>query len=382
MQNKHKVSYATMVLEPIPKGEPSQMLTEQTLRDYPDLVKVMTGVPADDFWTLMAAIETEYPTITRQRTPAKERQRAPGGGRPCDLPLVIRVAMLLFYLRTHVPQWLVALLFGATQSDVSRDLRRILPVLHAVLPSPAVWDVAPPPDADDATDATDTTDATDATDATDTTDATDATDATPAVPQVTAMHVLVDATEQEVARSQERATRKKYYSGKQKAFTLKTQLVTDDDHTIIAISVAVPGTMHDKKLCDAVETVARLPDGATMEGDKGYQGLAAAVDTITVVDATTGETQEVARVTVRTPIKKPRGGELTTEQQEYNRAINAVRVRVEHCIGWAKNWRILATQFRCSHTIYTSVMQAVCGFVNLQTQRWQAAKQAEAAYCA
>jgi hypothetical protein len=77
-----------------------------------------------------------------------------------------------------------------------------------------------------------------------------------------------------------------------------------------------------------------------------------------------------------------RGGELTTEQQEYNRAINAVRVRVEHCIGWAKNWRILATQFRCSHTIYTSVMQAVCGFVNLQTQRWQAAKQAEAAYCA
>jgi hypothetical protein len=34
MQNKHKVSYATMVLEPIPKGEPSQMLTEQTLRDF------------------------------------------------------------------------------------------------------------------------------------------------------------------------------------------------------------------------------------------------------------------------------------------------------------------------------------------------------------
>jgi hypothetical protein len=57
----------------------------------------MTGVPADDFWTLMAAIETEYPTITRQRTPAKARQRAPGGGRPCDLPLVIRVAIILFY---------------------------------------------------------------------------------------------------------------------------------------------------------------------------------------------------------------------------------------------------------------------------------------------
>jgi hypothetical protein len=202
------------------------------------------------------------------------------------------------------------------------------------------------------------------------------------VPQVTAMHVLVDATEQEGARSKDSLTRKRYYSGKQKGFTLKTQLVTDDDHHIVAISVAVPGMMHDKKLGDAVETVARLPDGATVDGDKEYQGLAAAVDTITVVDTTTGAMQEVAQVTVRMPIKKPRGGELTAEQQEYNRAINAIRVRVEHCIGWAKNWRILATQFRCSPTIYISVMQVVGGFVNLQTQRWQAAKQAEPAYCA
>jgi hypothetical protein len=57
-------------------------------------------------------------------------------------------------------------------------------------------------------------------------------------------------------------------------------------------------------------------------------------------------------------------------------------VRVEHCIGWAKNWAILATQFRCSHEIYTSILHVVCGLVNQQTERWQKAKQAEAAYCA
>ncbi len=49
-------------------------------------------------------------------------------------------------------------------------------------------------------------------------------------------------------------------------------------------------------------------------------------------------------------------------------------MRVEHCVGWAKNWAILATRFRCAHTIYTPIMRTICGFVNVQTQRWQTTK--------
>jgi hypothetical protein len=37
------------------------------------------------------------------------------------------------------------------------------------------------------------------------------------------------------------------------------------------------------------------------------------------------------------------------------------------------NWAIIATRFRCAHSIYNLVMQVVCGLVNQQTQRWQAA---------
>jgi hypothetical protein len=86
----------------------------------------------------------------------------------------------------------------------------------------------------------------------------------------------------------------------------------------------------------------------------------------------------VPRLTVQTPTKKPKGGELSDEQRAFNRALGAIRVRIEHCIGWAKNWAILATRFRCGHAIYTSIMRTICGLVNLQTARWQAAK----AYCA
>jgi hypothetical protein len=341
------------------------MLTEQILRDYPLLVKALTGVPAETFWQMIADMEAQYPNYQRQRHTHDERQRAVGGGRTCDRSLVIRVTMLLCYLRTHIPQTLVALLCGGTQSDVSRDLRRLLPLLREVLPTPDIWELMEEPASATADESPH-----------------EETQAAPAPARITQTHVLVDATEQEVARSQDSATRKQYYSGKQKEFTLKTQIVTDDDHHIIAISAAVPGTMHDKKLCDRLHTLERLPDGAEAKLDKGYQGVAAQVETVTVRDATTGQTQQVARLRVQTPIKKPRGGELTDEQNASNRTINTVRVRAEHCIGWAKNWAILATQFRCSHTIYTSVMQVVCGLVNRQTERWQEAKRADAAYCA
>ncbi len=79
-------------------------------------------------------------------------------------------------------------------------------------------------------------------------------------------------------------------------------------------------------------------------------------------------------VNLTVPFKNPKGGELTAEQKAFNRVLGALRVRVEHCIGWAKNWAILATRFRCAHTVYTAIMCTICGLVNVQTQRWQTAK--------
>jgi hypothetical protein len=263
--------------------------------------------------------------------------------------LVIRVALVLTYLRLHITQEATALLYGATQSDVSRELRRLLPLILLVLPIPEVWEVV----AEEA----------------------------PLIEaqvlklgQLAGERALVDATEQQVYRSQDSDKRKQYYSGKKKQFTLKTQLVTDGEHHIQAISTSVPGATHDKKLSDKVHTLERLPDGAAVDADKGYQGLDKQVSLVTVRNPETGEEQQIPRLIIRTPFKKPKGGELTDEQKAFNRQLGAVRVRVEHCIGWVKNWAIIATRFRCAHTIYLLVMRVVCGFVNLQTQRWQAAK--------
>ena len=330
------------------------MLTEKILRHHPDLVKALTGIPSDEFWALVQHTEDALPEYERQRHQRPDRQRAVGAGRSCDQSVALRVAQVLTYLRLHVPQIVVALLFGGSQSDVSRDLRRLLPLLRRALPCPAVWRVVQEGACWDEGE-------------------------TLTAEALADGRVLVDATEQRVSRPQENQTRPAYYSGKKKAFTLKTQCVTDGEHHLVAVSEAVPGAMHDKKLSDQVQTVERLPDGCEADADKGYQGLEAQVRLVGVVNPETGQEEQVPRLTVHTPFKKPPGRGLTEEQKVFNRCLNAIRVRVEHCIGWVKNWAILATRFRCDHSIYTPIMQTVCGLVNAQTQRWQAAKVANCA---
>jgi hypothetical protein len=222
---------------------------------------------------------------------------------------------------------------------VSRDLRRLLPLIQRMLPCPAVWEVK-----EESQPLT--------------------TAERLALTELADQRALIDATEQVVYRSQGNDERKKYYSGKKKAFTLKTQLVPDGEHHIAAIIVAVPGAIHDKKLCDQVKTMEQLPDGCEAKANKGYQGLAEQVTLVTLRNVATGEERQVPRMIIQTPFKKPKGQELTDEQKMFNHELGAIRLRVEHCIGWVKNWKIIAMRFRCAHSIHTQIMQAMCGLVN------------------
>jgi len=331
------------------------MFTVESLQQYPGAVKAFTGLPAEEFWGLVDAVTERWAEAERARRARPERRRAVGGGRRSAQPLARRVAVVLTYLRLHVPQAVVGWLFGTSQAEVSRELREVLPVLQPCLPCPAVWEAVPEGAGLPA-------------------------EGVLTVEQLPGGRVLIDATEQRVARSQDDTTQRRHYSGKKKQHTLKTPLVTDDDHHIRAISAAVPGATHDKTLCDAVRTLDRLPDRAAADADKGYQGLATQVERVAVCDVTTRTEQEVPRLTVQTPHKKPKGGELTEEQRHDNQLLGQRRIRVEHCIGWLKNWAVVATRFRCAQTLYTDLIRTVCGLVNAQTARWQAARVAQRAY--
>jgi len=167
------------------------MFTESRLRQHPAVIKAFMGLPAEAFWALIAQVKKELPAYEQQRLQRAVRRRAIGGGREFDQPLVIRVALVLTYLRLHIPQDAVAKLYGATQADVSRDLRRLLPVIQAALPCPAVWEqLAAGADlrAEQCLE----------------------------LEQLTDHRVLIDATEQRVSRPTDSLAQKEHYSGKKK----------------------------------------------------------------------------------------------------------------------------------------------------------------------
>src|SRR5439155_2526649 len=117
------------------------MFTEQSLHDQPALVKALMGLDAAQFWTLIQQMTDQWAVFIHQQRQRPDRRRASGAGRKPDLPLGIRTALVLTYLRLHIPQATVAALFGgATQADVSRDLRRLLPLIQQCLPCPLVWE--------------------------------------------------------------------------------------------------------------------------------------------------------------------------------------------------------------------------------------------------
>lgn len=164
------------------------MFTEKELRKNGALIKGFTGLAGEVFWELIKKMEEQLPEYERQRHQRAERERAIGGGRHYDQSLVIRVAAVLTYLRLHMPQESVALMYGVTQSDISRDLRRLLPLIKQVLPSPQVWQEIADVTAADVL----------------------------RLEQLADGKAIVDATEQVVYRASDNDVRKQYYSGKKK----------------------------------------------------------------------------------------------------------------------------------------------------------------------
>jgi hypothetical protein len=111
-------------------------------------------------------------------------------------------------------------------------------------------------------------------------------------------------------------------SGKHKTTGHNCQAVASLDGRLLHLSDPLPGSMHDAKALHESK-IAQCIDVNIAVADKGYQG--------------TGPI---------TPIKKPRGGELTDDDKQFNTAINKIRYVIEQAIANFKIWRSLHTDYR------------------------------------
>ena len=232
------------------------------------------------------------------------------------------------------------------QSDISRDLRRLLPLLQQHLPVPVLLPLA--------------------------SEEVDLEELRTAIQGfLEDLLAILDATEQQIERPKDNETQREYYSGKKKRHTIKTQVVVNAVGEVAAMTPGEAGKTSDIEIARRSQIVDVLPEDTHLYDDKGYVGLEKEVACKTSptdpepVD-TTADTAPQPRIIIHTPTKKPRGGELSPEQKEQNKQIGKVRILVEHVLGHLKNWRILAERFRCALTIYTDVFRTIAGLLNFQ----------------
>jgi hypothetical protein len=102
---------------------------------------------------------------------------------------------------------------------------------------------------------------------------------------------------------------------------VKNLVLIDQEQHIAFLSPTEAGRLHDKRLADAAPYP--LPTGSHLLQDLGFVGF--------TLDG----------VIIEMPSKKPRGGELTAEQKEANRACSRRRIAVEHVNSSIKRCRIL-----------------------------------------
>lgn len=140
--------------------------------------------------------------------------------------------------------------------------------------------------------------------------------------------IFIDGTERRVQKPKSLKKRNKLYSGKKKATTRKTVIVSDAQKYIHYMSKTKSGRRHDKRLADKEHIFSGIPPDVALWTDTGFQGAQKHHDNIVM------------------PSKASKNHPLTFAQKENNRSISSIRVVSEHAIGGFKRFKAATDIYR------------------------------------
>lgn len=292
------------------------------LRGYPSVFRALTGLAVAAFDALLPELRSTFHSDRRRRLERRaDRQRAFGGGDDFDLDVDNQFLLTIVWLRQYPTQEVLGFFFGVSDSTAKRAIDRCLPLLEQAgkdtmrLPDPGRGKRK---------------------------------DLPALLKETPGLAVVIDSFEQPIQRPRKR--QKRFYSGKKKRHTLKSQVAVDEETgKLVAVSESVPGPTADLKLLKKSKLLRRLPKGVGALGDLAYVGL--------------GELHPEGLGA--TPRRKPRGKERPPEDRRFNRAFSRRRIVVEHSIGRLRRYQSLTVQDRHHRRKHTARVRAVAGLVNV-----------------
>lgn len=262
----------------------------------PQVFIKLTGLTNKEFSKLIVKLKPLWDT--------KFENKKKKSGRPQGLiSLENYLLCLLFYYRTYTTQLFIGFLFRIDDSTVSRGISKLEPLLAKVSHIKK----------------------------------------SRCIKEDELETLIVDATEQEINRPKK--SQKKYYSGKKKRHTIKTEIIITKKGKIVGLSDSVPGSIHDFKLRKKSNY---LPRNSKVLADSGYQGL------------------QLYHKKSKIPIKKPKNKELDKASKNHNKELSRERIYVEHKIGQLKVFNILKQKYRNKRNKYGIKMNIIAGFVNMK----------------
>jgi len=301
------------------------------LHRRPALFKAMTGLLLAEFddlaWDLLPQIAEAPGAHVRQQ----RRKRAVGGGHPFCLSSRDQLLLTVVWLRQYPTYEALGYFFGVSDTTAGRAIKRVLPLLET-----AGKDTMRLPDPGRKQRRT----------------AEQMLVQTPELTLPPELDVVVDSFEQRVQRPQGRVEADRFYSGKKKTHTLKSQVAVDGQTgEIVDISHSVRGPTADITLLKESGLLARLPPDCSVGADLGYPGLS------------------TLHAQGHIPRRKPRGTPRPAEDISYNTAFSRKRIIVEHTIGRLRRYTALTQTDRHHRCLHMARVRAVAGLINRHLRR-------------
>lgn len=286
------------------------MLRFAKLAHHPRKLYRMTGLTLDQFQTLTNRLTPLWEQAERTRLSQRPRQHAIGQGTQYKLSTMAdKLLCVLVFYRFYLTDELLGYLVGLDASNVCRLQQRCEPLIEqASDPSLGLsFRRRLPPKAKKIGTVE---------------------ELLRVCPEFA--EVITDATEQPRQRPPRR-TQHRWYSGKRKRHTVKTQITVNKAGRVLLVSHSVPGRVHDYRLFQRERTATRPPPSARHDLDLGYEGAM----------------QDYPGYALHTPIKRRRNHRvLSRAERAFNRLQARRRIIVEHVFCRMKKYQLLAQVYR------------------------------------
>jgi hypothetical protein len=252
------------------------------------------GIKTKDFENICAKLEP----LWKEHVTKKYKKH----GRNYKLSIEQMLLMLLIYYRTYSTQLQIGFMFGIDDSRVCRIIKTLEPLLAKIVAIKKNRQF-----------------------------------------KQEELALLIDVTEQPIERPSK--SQKRYYSGKKKKHTLKTEIRVNPEGKICAVSKCHPGRVHDFRIHKESDP---LPDKTKVYADSGYQGL-----------------KKRCKL-AKTPFKGSKRKPLTARKKGYNKGVSRRRIKVENVLAQIKCFKILSERYRNRRIGHNLKFNVIAGIVNIK----------------